>query len=257
MFDQFGVLIDGVTTYPQMPAFIAALKQRNKQVAVISNSGKRAAVSAIRLEKFGYGSIDRVYTSGEIAWQRLNELTASHTPDAPLRVFYLGNDADRSALEGLPITERETPHEAELIIIGGMGQINRSASEFRALLQQAAAGKVPAYCTNPDLLSFDLNGVIGPGPGGVARLYEEMGGPCEYFGKPYPELYRYALDDLAVDAGQALCIGDSIEHDVLGANRAGCGSLLVRTGVHSHLNGLELQALMQKLSIWPDYILNS
>ena len=50
------------------------------------------------------------------------------------------------------------------------------------------------------------------------------------FGKPSAAFFRAAADRLRMSPGQILMIGDDIETDVAGAQAAGLGSALVRTG---------------------------
>ncbi len=257
LFDQFGVLHNGTEPYSGMQQALAELKQHRKRIVVISNSGKRASVNAARLARFGYGEdlIDDIYTSGELAWLRLQELTSSYTEDKALRVYYLGNDNDRSALNGLPVVEVENPAVADLIIIGGMGSQPRTEEDYKHLLQKAAIAAVPAYCTNPDLLGFYDNGCVKTGPGKIAGIYQEIGGQCSYFGKPHPEIYNHILENCGVAADQTVCIGDSVEHDILGANRVGCSSVLVRTGIYADLDDTRLSGLFEKTATWPNYIM--
>ena len=49
--------------------------------------------------------------------------------------------------------------------------------------------------------------------------------------KPHPSIFRAALEQMRVPADEAVMVGDSLVHDVLGARRAGMrGVLLVRGG---------------------------
>ena len=63
--------------------------------------------------------------------------------------------------------------------------------------------------------------------GALAQLYEELGGPVDYAGKPYPAVYRRARELLAELAGHAiadddiLAIGDGVHTDIEGAAAAG------------------------------------
>jgi ribonucleotide monophosphatase NagD (HAD superfamily) len=57
-----------------------------------------------------------------------------------------------------------------------------------------------------------------------------MGRKVTWIGKPYPDIYRYALEVIG-NPKRVLCIGDSAEHDVAGGRGAGLDTLLVRTGV--------------------------
>lgn len=52
--------------------------------------------------------------------------------------------------------------------------------------------------------------------------------------KPDPRLFQFALNELGLDAGSALYVGDLVMVDVLGANRAGLGAV--------HLDGAGLYA---------------
>jgi ribonucleotide monophosphatase NagD (HAD superfamily) len=53
---------------------------------------------------------------------------------------------------------------------------------------------------------------------------------AEITGKPSAAFFEAALAHLGVAAGDALMVGDDIESDVLAAQRAGIGGVLVRTG---------------------------
>ena len=48
-------------------------------------------------------------------------------------------------------------------------------------------------CTNPDLI-VDRGNVTEYCAGSVAKIFEDLGGKVEYFGKPYPPVYQQALD---------------------------------------------------------------
>ena len=69
-------------------------------------------------------------------------------------------------------------------------------------------------------------------PGQLAARYEEHGGTVAYFGKPYAPAFDAALALLAgraggadldggVDLSRVLHVGDSLAHDVAGANASG------------------------------------
>lgn len=256
LFDQFGVLHDGVKAYAGMQSMIAKLKQHGKRIAVISNSGKRASVNSDRMHKMGFGDglIDQVYTSGEVAWLRFKSLVLSQ-PNGSLKLFFLGNGNDRSAFEGLTMEEVELPELADIIVIAGMGPVRRTSKEYEKLLIKAASIDVNAFCTNPDNVSLVGDGSVTMGPGGIASIYRNLGGSCQYVGKPYPEIYTHILKDSGIPAHKVVCIGDSVEHDIVGAFRAGCHSVLVRTGIHEQLSGVELDSLFDQVGVRPNYIL--
>lgn len=257
LFDQFGVLHNGVTPYPGMQHVLQQLKQLNKHVVVISNSGKRASLNATRLSTFGYGPelVDRVYTSGELAWSRLSARLQTNTGSEKLKIFYLGNDGDRSAIAGLAVEETDVPKLADLIVIGGMGTDVLAEADYADLLRPAASKKIQAYCINPDTRSLYKDGRIGIGPGVIAHIYQELGGPCDYFGKPHPEIYLQIMSDYNLPAENCLCIGDSLDHDIQGAVSAGCQSVLVQTGIYQNLDKTAFLDKINNAVVKPDYLL--
>jgi ribonucleotide monophosphatase NagD (HAD superfamily) len=68
----------------------------------------------------------------------------------------------------------------------------------------------------------------------LARRYEELGGEVFYHGKPWPAIYASCLAALGhCPPARVIAVGDSIEHDVIGAARAGLPSAFVASGIHA------------------------
>jgi len=63
-----------------------------------------------------------------------------------------------------------------------------------------------------------------------------MGGDAIYFGKPHAPIYRPVLEAARAAARhplkRPLAIGDGIETDIAGANRAGIDALFIADGIH-------------------------
>jgi HAD superfamily hydrolase (TIGR01458 family) len=64
----------------------------------------------------------------------------------------------------------------------------------------------------------------------VAGLEYASGRKATLLGKPAPEFFGAALASLGVPSSEAICVGDDLESDVLGAQDAGMRGVLVRTG---------------------------
>ena len=72
--------------------------------------------------------------------------------------------------------------------------------------------------------------------GTVAELYKIMGGKIYILGKPKVEIYEESTKVLkSVNKTRILAIGDSIYHDIKGANSFGIDSLLVTSGIHKSI----------------------
>ncbi len=77
-------------------------------------------------------------------------------------------------------------------------------------------------------------------PGTLARHYaSQCGGRVVLMGKPAPVIYREALAMLGLPAEATLAVGDSLEHDIGGAQAAGVDSVLVLGGIHAGDVGLQ------------------
>ena len=72
--------------------------------------------------------------------------------------------------------------------------------------------------------------------GEIAKRYQDhFNGSVDYFGKPYSAIYQACLSKVD-ESKRILAIGDSIEHDIVGANNMGIDSLLVKSGVSQYLS---------------------
>ncbi|MCB1743202.1 MAG: HAD-IA family hydrolase, partial [Gammaproteobacteria bacterium] len=72
---------------------------------------------------------------------------------------------------------------------------------------------------------------LAPEAGAVVAFLERASGQtAQVAGKPNPAIFELALARLRLDARDVLMIGDTLDTDILGANRAGIRSVLVRSG---------------------------
>jgi HAD superfamily hydrolase (TIGR01459 family) len=238
LIDQFGVIHDGRKLYPGAARALAELHALNIPVVIMTNSGKRAQASIERTVRLG---IPREHflgcvSSGEVAYQSLDVKTA----------YLIGRDGESYGFDPIRFVER--PSDAEVILMLGSNAPETSLDDYAELFRGLT---VPAVCCNPDKLMFSAGG-FQPAPGAIADVYEAMGGKVRRIGKPYREIYEFALATLTlkgVGTGmRVLCVGDSPEHDVAGGRAAGLSTLLVQQGVSAEMAETEIDP-------WPDYIM--
>lgn len=256
ILDQFGVLHDGTTPYPGAVDALVQLKQAGKRTLLLSNSGKRSAPNEARLVKLGFvhGSWDHFLSSGEVAWQSLRKQLGNV---AGLRCLLIARDGDRSAVEGLPLTLVETGEEADIVLLSASEGDRHDLGHYRQLLQPAAARGAKCLCTNPDKIMLTS---VGPrfGAGRIAELYAELGGAVTWIGKPFPEIYAAALDMLGnPEPTRAVCVGDSVEHDISGGQGAGLRTALVMTGVLETSSQAEREQLFAEHGATPDFLVRT
>lgn len=229
LIDQFGVIHDGRALYPGALDVLEGLRACGIPVAVLTNSGKRAAANRDRLIQLGVprDTFVDVVSSGEVAWTRL-------TTTVPIpRAWVIGRDGDDYGFA--PVTFVTDPRDADIVLILGSNAPATSMDEYRRRLQGV---RLPALCCNPDTQMLTRHGLV-PAPGAIAALYEELGGHVTWIGKPHAAIYADAVARLG-HPSRVLCIGDSAAHDVAGARRAGHQTLLVMTGVSEGLDAAAL-----------------
>ncbi|MDH6257549.1 TIGR01459 family HAD-type hydrolase [Bradyrhizobium sp. BR13661] len=253
LIDQFGVIHDGDRPYPGALDCLRKLKALNKEVVLLSNSGKRSGANVERLLRLGFARecFDHVVTSGDVAWHCILNRTLGGPFSPSSKIFLVGHDDYDYGFEALDLTRIEDPTNADFIIIAASQAPRTSLAEYGERLLAAAAANIPALCCNPDRMMLTQSG-LQPSAGEIALLYERFGGKVAYIGKPYLEMYRYASKTVARKTlARGLAIGDSIEHDIGGGHKAGLTTLLVRTGISGNLSNQRLNEEMHRHGAFP------
>ncbi len=233
LLDQWGVLHDGERALPGARAALQALLERGASIVLLSNSGRRAATNRARLAALGFPHerLADVVTSGEAAWRQLRERPGPPWSELGRRCLLLTIDGDLGPVEGLDLVLVEDPRRADFLFVTGLD--GRPAEAFRPLLEAARARDLPMVCANPDKLAPSPRGLV-ESPGLLAALYEAAGGRVLYVGKPHAPIYAAclrALRELPLSA--ILAVGDSLEHDIVGAHAQGLATCLVASGIHA------------------------
>lgn len=257
LIDQWGVLHNGQDLHPGAMAAMNGLKRAGKKVVILSNSGKRVADSYERLSKLGIGRdlyID-VVTSGETVHAAFMARNDPFYHALGSRVLVYSWDDNRGIIEGTGLTEVHSLDEADFILCAGTDRMALSAYEED--LQVAAERGLPMICANPDMVSVDPDGTLKMCPGTVARAYEELGGVVRWHGKPTREIYEHCYR-IAGPFGKAIGIGDSLAHDIKGAENGDADSLFICGGIHSTELGDPpneggVEGLAAEYGVHPDY----
>jgi HAD superfamily hydrolase (TIGR01459 family) len=258
LVDQHGVLLKGNAAYPGAAEALSELAARNKRVVLLSNSGKRSRPNVERLLRLGFDptSFITILSSGEAAYAVLAD-RIGHELRFGAKVLVLSRDGDLSGIDGLALEMTEDPGQADLILIAGSRGEELPLDFYEDLLSEPAGRRVPALCTNPDLIMLTDKGSAF-GAGRIAERYAALGGPVEYIGKPHPLIYRVARQHIGdVDPLRILCVGDSPDHDILGAKRAGFSAALVLTGIHADQPLESLLGRCTDLDALPDHVLTA
>ena len=259
VLDQWGVLHNGTAPYRGAIGCLSGLAATGCRLAVLSNSGKRAAPNADRIAAMGFEHklFEVVMTSGEALWQDIAHDLVSE------RVFFpierAAGDAAQWA-KGLEVRLVDQPGAAEALLLMGLPD-GAGPNDFGPALEIARAGDLPVICTNPDRASPRADGQTVLSPGACAHAYADAGGDVRFYGKPYLPVFRALESALGARPKRLLMVGDSLEHDIAGANAAGWSTCFVEAGLHAaDLTGSDPDNTLQRLvaargAATPDYVI--
>jgi HAD superfamily hydrolase (TIGR01459 family) len=255
-FDQYGVLHDGRAPYPGAVEALRALKAHGARIVILSNSGRSGDHNARRMATIGIGDdlYDHFVTSGDVAAAKLRKGALPPAMGGAMRCLTLSTSGDDELARGLGFTSVDEAAKADLVVISGSQTDRISLEDYATLLAPAAERRAQCVCTNPDRLMLHAKGVL-PGPGAIADVYRRLGGPVIWIGKPYPSTYEHARELVSpCEREDILCVGDSVEHDIVGAHRFGAAAALVRTGILASLSEPELARACAEHGVVPDIV---
>ncbi len=236
LLDAWGVLHDGVRTYPGVIDTLQALQRSGKTVLILSNAARRANATMVELAHAGIEQdlYQAVVCSGELTWQALWDNDREPFLSLGRRAWYLGTERSRGLLAGLDLELVVHPQEASFILNTGVPQgYEYTLESVEPLLQSLLSLGLPMLCANPDLVAI-RGGVMGISAGSIAARYEQLGaGPIYRVGKPDPRIYAEAMQKYSnIAQSEWLAIGDAFATDIRGAGNVGLDSLLVAGGIH-------------------------
>ena len=163
--------------------------------------------------------VKNVFTSGEAALKSLQENIYGKY------FFHLGPKRDNSLFEGFEQNKKGL-EEADFILCSGfLDNHEDSLDYYKDLLKKYIGLKM--ICTNPDLI-VHRGSIKEYCAGTLAAIFQELGGKVIYFGKPYPEIYKFCIKK----DEKILVIGDNILTDIKGANNMKLDSLFIINGIH-------------------------
>ncbi|MBI1395243.1 MAG: HAD-IA family hydrolase [Betaproteobacteria bacterium] len=239
LFDAYGVLVHGTGLMPGAVAAIELLEQRGKAYCVVTNdASKLPENAAVRYASLGLAlDASRIVTSGM--------LLESHFRDHGLRG---ARCAVLGPPDGLRYVQRAggevVPVNASFDVLvicdeSGFPFLEMADATLTSLVRMLDAGReVRLVVPNPDIIYPDGTHAFGFAAGSVALMFEaalarRYPGRTDLrfvrLGKPEPGLYLHAL--ALAGTRSAVMIGDQLETDIAGANRAGIDSALLTTGV--------------------------
>ena len=236
--DVWGVIHNGVASFPAACAALARFRERGGSVVLISNA-PRPGNQVIRLLDHLHvprSAYDGIMTSGDVTRAVVEQRAGEN-------VFLIGPERDHTIFTGLD-APFSTVEAAKYVVCTGLFDDEvETPDDYRDLLAQLRARDLFMVCANPDVVVERGDRLIYCA-GALADVYAELGGKVYYAGKPHRSLYDLALAETAkvrkarslsadVPLTRVLAIGDSVRTDLKGAHDLGVDCLFVTAGIHA------------------------
>lgn len=222
--DLDGVIYEGKNAIQPAPEVINKLKAAGVKIAyVTNNSSRRPETIADQLVGFGVNaSADQVVGSAQTGVELLATLI-----DPGAKVLVVGGEGLRYAVTAAGFELVDSSDDLPAGVIQGFAPDVSWRDLAEASFSIQAGAKWVA--TNQDWTLPQEKG-LAPGNGTlVSAVHTATGILPPVAGKPEPAIYHSAVQ--RTQAQRPLFIGDRIDTDITGANRAGMDSVLVLTGV--------------------------
>jgi len=241
--DAWGVIHNGVALFPGAAEAMIRFRETRGPLVILTNAPRPSSIIPAQLDRLGLPreAYDAIVTSGDATRDEI-------VRRLPAKAFRIGPEKDDPLFDGLEI-EFAPLDEAGFVICTGLVDDQRETpDDYRQTLRETAERGLPMICANPDIV-VNWGGRMIWCAGALAEIHKDYGGEVVYGGKPHAPIYRlaFAAAEKArgcdIDTTRVLALGDGLKTDILGANRAGIGAVLVTGagGVHdADGDGLEL-----------------
>lgn len=198
-----------------------------KFILATNNATRTIAEHQAKLRKFGVDvPRDQIMGSGQATGIYLRKKFG-----VGARVYVIGQPSLVETMEeyGLEVVNM-FEEEIDVVLVSLDFNLNYTKLKTASLLVQRGSVLVG---TNSDLTYPSQEGLI-PGSGIILRAVELASNHTGIVvGKPEPLLYQMALERLELLPSETLAIGDRLETDIVGAQKAGIHTALVLSGVTS------------------------
>ena len=242
--DIWGVLHDGLNLFENSVEVLEKLEKNKKQYVLLTNAPRPNLTVIKYLKKMGLDEkkAQQVYTSGQAALDQLKNMNLKS-------FFHIGPPRDFDLFKTFESQKSKKINSSDFLLCTGLFDEHKTDLKFyeKLLLNHT---KKKMICTNPDLV-VDRGNIREFCAGTIAKIFEKLGGEVEYFGKPYPEVYKKAFNNLG--GKKVICIGDNLNTDIKGANLQNFDSLLINNGIHKNEIRNGIKELTKKYNVDVNY----
>jgi molybdenum cofactor cytidylyltransferase len=224
IIDLDGVLYRGDEAIAGAKEFVTLLQREGVPFLLLTNNSTRTPGQYVtKLAEMGIV----IEESDVLTSAQATALYMERIAPPGARVYAIGEEGLRAALR-----EKYTVAEegASFVVVGMDRELTYEKLRVATLLIRGGARFI---ATNPDKTLPTEEGLV-PGNGAILAALEAATGVAPFVvGKPEPAIFDLALSKMGVGKEGAAVIGDRLETDILGGQRAGLMTILVLSGATS------------------------
>jgi len=242
ILDMDGTLLRGDEPIPGLARLFDFLAARELPYIIATNNATKSPQDyQHKLAKHGVRVSAEFILTAAIATA---EILRAELPQGA-SMYVIGQPALWEALQAVGFTCRADSDQAvAAVVVGGDPSLTYNKLKHAALLLQRGARFVG---TNPDVVYPTEEGLVPETGTTLAALEAATGLAPTVVGKPAPALFRQAVARLGSDPARTVVVGDRLETDILGGQRAGLKTILTTTGV-------DTADSIQAKGIQPDWV---
>ena len=196
-----------------------------------------------------------VFTSGEMIWKTIYNKYSKQK--IKKKCFHIYDDSKEDGIlfrENLNLEYVNKIEDADFILACTPFP-EMQPIDYISMLDKAYEMKLKMYCANPDFETIEINNSKNIFcMGAIAEIYKKMGGDVIIQGKPEIDIYSEIIKSFKINKSETLAIGDSIFHDIKGANNFSIDSILVISGIHKKIDAIN--KLSKNHNIYPTYCID-
>ncbi len=220
-----GVVWRSTEILPGVPDFFLFLKNRGiPYILATNNSSRNIDEYVARVTSIGIPiDAEQIVTSGVVT---ADEMVRTYPAGMP--IYVVGSESLIALLTGCGYVN--DPGAAKVVVVGL--DVKFTYEKLQIAGRRILAG-ADFIGTNGDK-TLPMPDGISPGNGSILAAIQTMTGRApRLMGKPEPAMFQVALRHLNLDTKpeHALMIGDRLDTDIAGAQRAGLRAAMVLTGI--------------------------
>ncbi len=227
ILDMDGVLWHDTQAIGNLPALFRSISDLGLRYVFATNNATKT-IGEYQEKLLGFGlevSPEQIITSAGTTALYLQNRYPQGTC-----IYVVGSDSLKQILQqqGFTISSVEDFQSAQIVVVGMDVSMTYEKIRNAALLLRNGADFI---ATNADATFPTPQGLF-PGAGTmVAAIATASGKDPLIIGKPSTAMYEHAYHVLKLDPREVMGVGDRLETDIAGAQRAGCLAGLVLSGV--------------------------